>query len=63
MPEIIYIIIARALLALPWSLAVSDPALLRKERIKYFGCLVGSVILGAAIGLGVVVGGSCGSSK
>jgi hypothetical protein len=52
-PKIICAIIARTLFVSPYCLAVSDPALLRVERIKYLGCLAGSVVSGAAAGLGV----------
>lgn len=37
MPNMIYIIITRALLVLPCSLAILDPTLLRVERVKYLG--------------------------
>ncbi len=37
----------------PCCLAVSDPALLRVERVKYLSCLAGSIVSGAAAGLGV----------
>jgi len=62
-PKIIYAIITRTLLTLLWFLAVSNPTLLRAERVKYFSCLVGSMILGTATGLGVAVGGFCDFSK
>ncbi len=52
-PKIICVIITRTLFVSPCYLAVSDPALLRVERIKYLSCLAGSVVLRAAAGLGV----------
>jgi hypothetical protein len=63
MSKIIYIIIAYILLALSWFLAVLDPILLYIEYIKYLDYLVGSIILEAVTGLGVVVRGSYSSSK
>ncbi len=62
--KIIYTIITYTLFVSPCCSAVSDPALLRVERVKYLDCLAGSVVSGAAAGSGVAVAvavhcGSC----
>ena len=63
MPEIIYVIITRTLLASPYYSAVSDPALLHVERIKYLSYLVGSIVSGVVAGPGAAVAEYSSSSR
>ena len=63
--KIICVIITRTFLASPCCSAVSDPVLLRVERVKYLSSSIGSVVSGVvagsrAVGAAVV---SCSSSS